>query len=531
MTIGSKLILIYVLLVLALAAGAGVLLDEVDEFSTQLKQTEARFQQRQQALFKVQQALFGANPAANLRLYLLEGRSEDLRSFRNALQAAKQEIEAPLRSPVLTLRERELLEQTARVLLAYERALQEAEALWQAQAPANRIQSISIPQQNLQQVLAPLEQAWQALEQERSTQISGGQDNHFLTLMVTFFGVIVIFSLLFWRLYRLIYGLLRGVSVRLRLLGETLQDSADQFSDSSRQLAESSTQQAASLEEITSRVQLLADQAKRNSQLAVDSVSTMGLVATTTKQTTQNAETSTHIARDSQAAANRGTRVTESLMQAMRELIQSSEKISGILELINEISSQTKMLSTNAAIEAARAGEYGKGFAVVADEVSKLAESARQAAREIDSLVKENVERANVASELSKQGSLVLREFLNKAGTSSKLADVIMESSLKQSQSVHEIETLVGEINRASGEQAEGTVQASRALYELDQVTQSNAANAEEIAGTASLLGEQTLSLQELIEELDSYVGGAELTTAPPTSSISDKNRLLPESF
>ncbi|MGA1600580.1 MAG: hypothetical protein ACO4AU_16155, partial [bacterium] len=231
MTIGSKLILIYVLLVLALAAGAGVLLDEVDEFSTQLKQTEARFQQRQQALFKVQQALFGANPAANLRLYLLEGRSEDLRSFRNALQEAKQGIEAPLRSPVLTLRERELLEQTAGVLLAYERALQEAEALWQAQAPANRIQSISMPQQNLQQVLAPLEQAWQALEQERSTQSSRGQDSHFLTLMVTFFGVIVIFSLLFWRLYRLIYGLLRGVSVRLRLLGETLQDSADQFSD------------------------------------------------------------------------------------------------------------------------------------------------------------------------------------------------------------------------------------------------------------------------------------------------------------
>lgn len=508
MTIGKKLLFSYGVLLIVLLSGSGILFYQVHSFTAALQQRANLFEQRSSILQQVQSPLLREDPRALLERYAVRGSDEEAERFRQAVGNLNRVFEEALRTAALRSSERAAVQALQQELGRYASALAEVETAWARKAPLTEILKAAEVSENFwNSALQQLQDVQVALSQEQQNSLMEGLEGNSLILLLTSLAGLGILTLLFWKLYGEIYELFRQMAVQLNQVNENLGRSAERFADNSRQLAESSTEQAASLQEITGRVQDLAEQAKRNSQLAEESVGTMGQVATTTKQTSQNAETATHIAHDSHAAASRGTEVTQALMRAMQELIESSSKISGILELINEISGQTKMLSMNAAIEAARAGEYGKGFAVVADEVSKLAESSQKAARDIASLVQENVDRANAASELSKQGDLVLREFLNKAQTTSKLADVIMDSSSRQTQAVNQIESMVGEINRASETQAEGTVQASKALYELDQVTQSNASNAEQIASQASMLEHQALALQSLLEELARRTG------------------------
>ncbi len=502
LTIRTKLLLILALMI-GLLAGSGIFLSiQVQNNAHAFLESEQNLLKRQQH-FQDLQSLLGPNGLLDAyKSYRIWGDAQDARRFQQTEAQVQQLVQAYLTLP-LERPERDALLALEKALNPYREALPRVRASWQnpdAPLPA-RLDPTPLVR-NLDIIAQLLKQD----QEQRAVTLKSNQQQRLGLVLSVFGGLIGVLLIVFWVLDQTLDRLLRRLLVNLETTFEELNDSAEHFTISSQRLAESSTQQSASLEEISHRVRLLADQALLNSQRASDSVSTMALVATTTKQAAHNAQTTTHIAHDSEEVAAGGAQVTQNLMTAMTVLISSSHKISGILELINEISSQTKMLSTNAAIEAARAGESGKGFAVVADEVSKLAESSRQAAKEIAALVSENVDQASVASDLSRQGDQALQEFLNKAKTTAELADVIVNSSQKQSEAVRQIETMIGDINRASGEQAEGTTQASRALYELDVVTQSNAANAEEIAGSASVLKDQAAMLRGLLEEISVHI-------------------------
>jgi methyl-accepting chemotaxis protein len=149
------------------------------------------------------------------------------------------------------------------------------------------------------------------------------------------------------------------------------------------------------------------------------------------------------------------------MVQAMDGINSSSDKISRIIKVIDEIAFQTNILAVNAAVEAARAGDAGMGFAVVADEVRNLAQRSAQAARDTAPLIEESIE-------MSKAG----REKLMQ----------VTASIQRVTKGASEVKTLAEELNLSGDQQATGMDQITKVIHQMEQVTQSSAASAEENA-------------------------------------------------
>jgi methyl-accepting chemotaxis protein len=158
----------------------------------------------------------------------------------------------------------------------------------------------------------------------------------------------------------------------------------------------------------------------------------------------------------------------------MTQIEGSSQRISDIIIVIDEIARQTNLLALNAAVEAARAGEAGRGFAVVASEVRNLAQRASQAAKDIKDLI------VNSSSQV-KEGA----ELVNRTGRS--LNEIL--------QSIQNVADIVSDIATASAEQAAGVEQINKALNQMDEVTQQNSALVEENSATAKTLEEQQAAM------------------------------------
>jgi methyl-accepting chemotaxis protein len=182
---------------------------------------------------------------------------------------------------------------------------------------------------------------------------------------------------------------------------------------------------------------------------------------------TQNAEHSRQV----EQMALKGAKEVEASGQAVAETVEAMRAIAGKIAIVEEIAYQTNLLALNAAIEAARAGEHGRGFAVVATEVRKLAERSQTAAKEITGL----------------------------AGSSVKLAERAGASLGELVPAIPTTADLVQEVAAASREQASGVTQVNKAMSQVDQVTQRNAAAAEELASTAQELTAQAEALQQLM--------------------------------
>jgi methyl-accepting chemotaxis protein/methyl-accepting chemotaxis protein-1 (serine sensor receptor) len=179
-------------------------------------------------------------------------------------------------------------------------------------------------------------------------------------------------------------------------------------------------------------------------------------------------------------------------MHAMQEIGRSSERISNIIKVINEIAFQTNLLALNAAVEAARAGEAGMGFAVVADEVRTLAQRCADAAKDTESLIGESIARSKDGQTHLDQLTERIRSIARGTEAVTTLSDQVQSGSLDQAQSMREI---------------------GKALVHMQSMTEKTAANAQESAGVGERLSGESKSLQSVVQRLDALVGGARINS------------------
>lgn len=326
-------------------------------------------------------------------------------------------------------------------------------------------------------------------------------------VMISFFvSVLLVGAIAFW-LVRNINGILRGVMNDLDEGSDQLDTASRALAQASQQLSSGATEQAASLEQTSSAMEQMASQAKENAHRATNSSEAMKELKQLVSDSLGSATEASGLSGQAKQAAELGSQSMQEIAQAMADISQGSEEISNIIEVINEITHQTKMLATNAAIEAARAGEQGKGFAVVADEVSKLAENSKSAAKDIAHLIKSSVQKAKNGSELATKGEESLQDILKQATQVAELVQRISDFAAKQANKVEDVTGMMDDISTASDEQAKGVEQVTHAMMQMDQLTQSNAANAEQTAASAEDLLSQSERLQEVVKDLAVHAG------------------------
>jgi len=264
----------------------------------------------------------------------------------------------------------------------------------------------------------------------------------------------------------------RRSSGKLQQLTESLAGNSIQMaglcrevSSTSDSMAQGSSAQAASLEQTSASAEEIASMTRRNAENSQAAAQVMGDVDRNVKE---------------------GNRTLDQMMVSMQEINSSSDKISKIIKVIDEIAFQTNVLALNAAVEAARAGEAGMGFAVVADEVRSLAQRSAQAAKDTAGLIEDSITKSNEGSAKLQQVTEVIRSITTNASR---------------------VKTLVDEVSVGSQEQAQGIEQISKAVAEMEQLTQSSAANAEKGATSGRELLAHADSLDQVVLELRQLVG------------------------
>jgi methyl-accepting chemotaxis protein len=253
-------------------------------------------------------------------------------------------------------------------------------------------------------------------------------------------------------------------------------------------LAAGAEQTASAAAQVSSASQSSAQGASELAAALEETTSSMEEMSSMTKKNAETAQQASALSAEAKSAAEQGNSAMQKMNGAINDIQKSAGETAKIIKVIDEIAFQTNLLALNAAVEAARAGEAGKGFAVVAEEVRNLAMRSAEAAKNTAAMIEEAVNNAKNGVTLS--------------GDVAKALDGIV-------QAVSKVTSLVDEIAAASNEQAQGVSQVNTAVGQMDKVTQSAAANAEESAAAAEELSSQAEQLMGVVNELAAMVGTA----------------------
>ncbi|BAN23167.1 methyl-accepting chemotaxis protein [Caballeronia insecticola] len=277
--------------------------------------------------------------------------------------------------------------------------------------------------------------------------------------------------------------LLEGLArMRASLLStvRTVRSGSESIASATQQIAAGNTDLSSRTEEQASALQ--------------ETASSMEELTGTVRQNADNARQASALAANASEIAGKGSAVVNQVVDTMGEINRSSSKIADIISIIEGIAFQTNILALNAAVEAARAGEEGRGFAVVAGEVRSLAQRSSAAAKEIKELIDTSVARVQTGSTLVDEAGRTMTEIIG---------------------AVQRVTDIMGEIAAASEEQSSGIEQVSRAVTQMDEVTQQNAALVEEAAAAAQSLEDQAGRLRQAVAVFQVTDGAASMAAAP----------------
>ena len=261
-------------------------------------------------------------------------------------------------------------------------------------------------------------------------------------------------------------------------LGKAINESITQMRDALLQVQEGALAIATASGEIAMGNQDLSSRTEEQAANLEETASGLEQITSNVNQTADNAQSANQEAvKARQVAQDGGTAVTQ-VIAAMESINESSAKINEIIGVVDEIAFQTNLLALNAAVEAARAGEQGRGFAVVAAEVRNLAKRSADAAKEIKVLIRESVAKSMDGSKVAAHAGETIQEVVV---------------------NVQRVTALVGEIANATQEQSTGLIELNKAVVQMDEVTQQNAALVEEAAAAAETLDGQAHTLAEVV--------------------------------
>ena len=257
----------------------------------------------------------------------------------------------------------------------------------------------------------------------------------------------------------------------VRVSSRGLKTATEEILQGADDLSERTTKQAATIEETSAAIEHLSGTVSSNALQA--------------KQASDNAKEAAH-------TAELGGQAMGTATEAMEKILASSNAISGIIGVIDDIAFQTNLLALNASVEAARAGEAGKGFAVVAIEVRRLAQSAAEASRDVKQLIEQSGEQIRIGSKLVSDAAKTLESMRLAAHSNNELMDNLARQSAQQAGAIEEV---------------------TSAIRQMDEMTQHNAALVEQ---TNAAIAQTETQARKLDSVIDTFRVGHEAQDAQP---------------